>query len=83
MFRKLAKCFLRLTVLGGIAATIYYLYMNHTSEDLSEDTIPEEMDTFDLDSDLEPIGKREYVSLNISSAGTDTGEDEEAVEKEA
>lgn len=75
MFRKLVKCFLSLTLVSGLIASVYYLYKNYATDDLTEDATCSDMDTFHLDSDLEPITKREYVPLNRAVTSDDTTED--------
>ncbi|MDD3360612.1 MAG: hypothetical protein PHW34_02955 [Hespellia sp.] len=68
MFRKLIKFFLSLTLISGVLAAIYYIYQScQSSEESVTDTMPDTPEAFDLDSDLEPIGKREYVPLNRSN----------------
>lgn len=68
MFRKLTKFFLSLTLISGVLAAIYYIYQScQSSEESAADTMPDATEAFDLDSDLEPIGKREYVPLNRST----------------
>lgn len=68
MFRKLAKFLLSLTLISGIVAAIYYLCKGKSSDETNEDDFSEEMDSLDLDHDLEPMSDREYVSLNRTTA---------------
>lgn len=68
MFRKLAKFLLSLTLISGIIAAIYYFCKGKSSDEMNEDDFSEDMDSLDLDHDLEPMSDREYVSLNRTVA---------------
>lgn len=72
MLRKLGKCFLGLTIIGGIIAAIaYFMTISQTDEEpaclsmSASDTNAD--DDLKLDKDLEPISNRDYVPLNLNT----------------
>lgn len=72
MLRKLGKCFLGLTIIGGIVAAIAYFMTVSQSDDEFDDmgmsAAPSGADEdLNLDEDLEPISKRDYVPLNLNN----------------
>ena len=75
---KWVKRLLSLAAIGSAAAgLIYYVKKIYKGrdEDLEDDF---EDDDFDLDSDLKPVGDREYVPLNPKPEETDSADDAEA-----
>lgn len=69
-----------LLALAGIGATIgigiaFFKKKQHTLDDNSEFSDDFEDEDFDLDSDLEPVTQRSYVSLNQETEETPVEEE--------
>ena len=78
---KWVKRLLSLAAIGSAAAGLIYYFKKiykGRDEDLEDDF---EDDDFDLDSDLKPVGDREYVPLTPKA--DDAGEASEEPEEEA
>lgn len=63
--KKFLKWFLSLAVVGTVIGLIIAYFLKDDCDDFCEedDFVGEEEDDFDLDSDLQPVPDREYVSL--------------------
>ena len=77
MSKKWSKCLLALAGIGtaigiGIA---FFKKKQHTLDDNNEFSEDFEDEDFDLDSDLEPVSERSYVSLNQETEDSSETED--------
>ena len=80
--RKVVKYLLALIGVGAAAGALYAYFSKKNYDDSEELEFENEEDDFDLDSDLEPVGSREYVSLNPSKSSDEDQEvTEEIIEK--
>ncbi len=68
--KKFLKWFLSLAVIGTIIGLVIAYFFKDDCDDFCEedDFVDEEEEDFDLDSDLQPVPDRGYVSLKKADA---------------
>jgi hypothetical protein len=83
--KKFGKFLFGTVSIATLACGAYYLYKNLVNKDSSDelDDFEDEFEDFDVDDEefdeLDAKETREYVSINITSEGTDQGSIDETV----
>lgn len=78
MSKNKSKYLLALAAVGTVigVGTVFLKKRNKNHDEKNEFSEDFEDEDFDLDSDLEPLAEREYVSLNNTTSSDDNTTDE-------